>query len=146
MATWHLIKTTDQHLCWKSGRTVCLSRPVVSDRLFVTPMNRSPPGSSVQRILRARILRVSCHSLLQGNLLDPGIELGSPALRADPLLSEPPGKLGHSHAYGASTILSLRPEVSGLTLPRAWSFKLPYTGDFLCVTPSPPQLLSLLPD
>jgi len=27
-----------------------------------------------------------------GNLLNPGIELGSPTLQADPLLSEPPGK------------------------------------------------------
>ena len=32
------------------------------------------------------------HSLLQGNLLDPGIEVGSPALQAGSLLSEPPGK------------------------------------------------------
>ena len=32
------------------------------------------------------------HSLLQGNLPDPGIEPGSPVLQADSLLSEPPGK------------------------------------------------------
>ena len=35
---------------------------------------------------------VDSHSLLQGNLLDPGIEVGSPALQAGSLLSEPPGK------------------------------------------------------
>ena len=29
-----------------------------------------------------------------GDLLDPGIEPGSPALRADALLSKPPGKIG----------------------------------------------------
>ena len=31
--------------------------------------------------------------LSPGNLLDPGIKPPSPALQADPLLSEPPGKL-----------------------------------------------------
>ena len=35
---------------------------------------------------------VSCHFLLQGNLPDPGIEPRSPALQADALPSEPPGK------------------------------------------------------
>ena len=34
---------------------------------------------------------VGCHFLLQGNLPDPGIEPGFPALEADPLTSEPPG-------------------------------------------------------
>ena len=32
------------------------------------------------------------HSFLQGNLLSPVVEPGSPALLADSLLSEPPGK------------------------------------------------------
>ena len=32
---------------------------------------------------------MDCHSLLQGELLDPGIKTGSPALQADSLLSEP---------------------------------------------------------
>ena len=35
---------------------------------------------------------VGCHSLLQGNLPDPGIKPRSPALQTDSLLSEPPGK------------------------------------------------------
>ena len=35
---------------------------------------------------------VDCHSLLQGNLPDPGIEPRSPELQADCLPSEPPGK------------------------------------------------------
>ena len=34
---------------------------------------------------------VGCHSLLQGNLPNPGIKPGSPTLQADSLLSEPPG-------------------------------------------------------
>ena len=36
------------------------------------------------------------HSLFQGGLAGPGIELGSPALQADSLSSEPPGK-SHLH-------------------------------------------------
>ena len=36
---------------------------------------------------------MGCHFLLQGGLPNPGIELESPALQADSLLSEPPGKL-----------------------------------------------------
>jgi len=35
---------------------------------------------------------VGNHSLVQGNLPDPGIAPGSPTLQADPLLSEPSGE------------------------------------------------------
>ena len=35
---------------------------------------------------------MGCHSLLWGDLPDPGIEPESPALQADSLPSEPPGK------------------------------------------------------
>ena len=35
---------------------------------------------------------MGCHFLLQGDLADPGIEPGSPALQADSLSSEPRGK------------------------------------------------------
>ena len=35
---------------------------------------------------------MGCHSLLQGNLPNPGTEPGSPALESDSLPSEPPGK------------------------------------------------------
>ena len=62
-----------------------------SHRTLCDPLDYSPPGSSVQRILEARIL----NGLLfpsPGELPDPGIKPGSPALQADSLLSEPPGK------------------------------------------------------
>ena len=36
---------------------------------------------------------MGCHSLLQGNLPNPGIKSSSPTLQADSLPSEPPGKL-----------------------------------------------------
>uniref|UniRef100_A0A8C6FPU7 Translationally-controlled tumor protein n=1 Tax=Moschus moschiferus TaxID=68415 RepID=A0A8C6FPU7_MOSMO len=47
-------------------------------------------GFSVHGILQARILGLPFPS--PGDLPDPGIEPGSPALEADALTSEPPGK------------------------------------------------------
>ena len=54
-------------------------------------MDCSLPGSSVHEILQTRILEWVVISFSRG-LPDPGIEPGSPALQADSLLSEPPGK------------------------------------------------------
>ena len=63
-------------------------------QLFATlcdPMNCSLPGSSVHKILHARILEWIAFPT-PDDLPDPGIEPGSPALQADSLPSEPPGK------------------------------------------------------
>ena len=49
------------------------------------------PGSSVHRILQARILEWVAIPLFRGSP-DPGVKLRSPALQADSLPSEPPGK------------------------------------------------------
>ena len=55
------------------------------------PVDYKPPGSSVHEILQARILKwVAIPS--SGDLPDPGIELRVPALQADSLPPEPPGK------------------------------------------------------
>ena len=55
------------------------------------PVGCSLPGSSVHGILQARILEwVAIPS--PGDLPNPGIKPGSPTLKADSLLSEPPGK------------------------------------------------------
>ena len=55
------------------------------------PMDCNPPGSSIQGILQATILKqVATPS--PGDLPDPGIRPRSPALRMDSLLSEPPQK------------------------------------------------------
>ena len=55
------------------------------------PMDCSPPHSSVHGTLQARIPKwVAIPS--PGDLPHPGIKPGSPALQADSLLSEPPGK------------------------------------------------------
>ena len=63
-----------------------LSRSVVSDSF--DPMDHSlcpwnSPGKNIG---------VGSHSLFQGNLPNPEIEPGSPALQADALPSEPPAR------------------------------------------------------
>ena len=61
--------------------------PIIYD-----PIDCSPRGSSAHGILLARILeRIQPFSSL-GDLPDPEIEAGSPALHVDSLPSEPPGK------------------------------------------------------
>ena len=56
---------------------------------FCDPMDCSPPDSSVQVILQARILEWVAIVLLTQDLPDPGIES---AWQADSLLSESSGK------------------------------------------------------
>ena len=56
------------------------------------PIDRSPPGSSVHRDSPGKNTEVGCHPLLQGIFPHPEIEPRSPALQADSLPSEPPGK------------------------------------------------------
>ena len=55
------------------------------------PLDYSPPGSSIHGILQARILEWVAIPFSR-DLPDPGIEPMSPALPADSLTSEPPGK------------------------------------------------------
>ena len=69
-------------------KCVCVLGPQ-SCLILCNPTDYSPPGSSVHGILQARITGVGCHSLLQGNLPDPGIKPRFPALQADSLPSEP---------------------------------------------------------
>ena len=54
-------------------------------------MDRNPPGSSVHGILQARRLEWVAIPF-SGDLPDPGMEPRSPALQADALPSQPPGK------------------------------------------------------
>ena len=55
------------------------------------PVDCSPLGSSIHGILQARILEWVAISFSR-ELPDPGIEPKSPALQAEALTSEPPGK------------------------------------------------------
>ena len=81
------------------------SRSVVSNSL--QPHGLQPTGSSVHGILQARE-RVGCHSLLHGNLLNPGTELESPALQGNSALQSHQGRtrdikyLKFFFIYGAS--------------------------------------------
>ena len=59
------------------------------------PVDCSPPGSSIHGILQARVLEWAAISFSR-DLPDPGIEPRSPALQADALTSEPPGKPNRS--------------------------------------------------
>ena len=76
-----------------------LSCPYIQSCLTLCkPMDCSTPGSSANGILQARILEwVAIPSL--GDLPDPGSESGSPALHADSLPSEPPGKPYTFHLF-----------------------------------------------
>ena len=56
------------------------------------PMDCSPPGSSVHGNFQTQNTEVGCHTLLQGDLSNPGIKPESPAFQGDSLPSEPPGK------------------------------------------------------
>ena len=66
-----------------------LSCSVISDSL--RPCKCSPTGSSVHGDSPGKNAGVGSHSLLQ-DLPNPGIKPRSPALQADSLPSEPPGK------------------------------------------------------
>ena len=68
-----------------------VSRSVLSDAFL--PPNCSLPGTSDHVILQARILEWVARRLPSpGDLPDPAIKPASPALQADSLSSEPPGK------------------------------------------------------
>ena len=69
-----------------SASEVAQSCPTLCD-----PVDCSPPGSSIHGILQARVLEWDA-ICSPGDLPDPGIEPRSPALQADALTSEPPGK------------------------------------------------------
>ena len=62
------------------------------------PVVSSPPGSSVHGILQARVLDWVPFPFPGIYLSDPGIELRSPALQADSLLSESAGKWSESES------------------------------------------------
>ena len=70
-----------------------------------------PPGSSVHEILQARILEWVVTSFFPspGDIPDPGIESRCPALQADSLPSEPPGKPKNSTVGSLSLLQGIFP-------------------------------------
>ena len=69
---------------------ICVLLVAQSRRTLCDPLDCSQPGSSVHRILQARVLEWVAFPFSK-DLPDPVIEAGSPALQADSLPSEPPG-------------------------------------------------------
>ena len=73
---------------------LCLCSVAQSHLTLCNPMDFSPPGSSVHRIFRARILEWVAISF-SSDLPDPGIEpmsLASPTLAGSFFTTAPPGK------------------------------------------------------
>ena len=85
-------------LWWEHYSSTC----IVSTQLKYTiqycydPLDCSPPGSSVRGILQEEYWS-GLPFPSPGDLPDPGIEPRSPALRAYPLTSEPPGKPNYAN-------------------------------------------------
>ena len=71
---------------------LCLCGVPQSCLTLCNPMECSPPCSSAHGNSLGKNTGVGCRFLLQGNLPNSGIEPWSPALQADSLWSEPPGK------------------------------------------------------
>ena len=73
--------------------SLCASREAksISRVRLCDPMDCSLPGSSIHGIFQARVLEWVAISFSR-DLPDPGIKPGPPALQADALPSEPPGK------------------------------------------------------
>ena len=79
---------------FEMGLSDCTGFGAMEEHLMTVgnPMDCSLPGFSVHGILQARILEWVAISFSR-DLPDPGIKPRSPALQADALTSEPPGKL-----------------------------------------------------
>ena len=73
------------------------------------PTDCSPPGSSAHGVLQARILEWVAMPFF-GDLPNPGIEPGTPALQTDSLPSEPPGKKGAIKKNQLKEHLEAQPE------------------------------------
>ena len=67
-----------------------LSRPAMSDS--ATPWTAACQTPLFMGILQARIRECLAMPSIPGDLPNQGMELRSPALQADSLLTEPPGK------------------------------------------------------
>ena len=104
-------------------------------------MDHSPPGSSVHGILQARILEWLPFSSL-GDLPHPGMELRSPALQADSLLTEPPGMLiSSSLEVRKPRLIEVKLLTQGSTVSDLVNYH-PYPSP---PTPAPPLLLLEFP-
>ena len=95
----HICKCNFSSICEVCGHSGVMNTTVRRKKVLVVqsclilcdPMDCSPPGSSVPGILQARIL-IPYSFPPVGDLPTPGIKPRSPALQADSLPAELPGK------------------------------------------------------
>ena len=94
------------------------------------PIDCGPPASSVHGILQARMLEwIPFPS--PGDLSDPGIKPRSPALQADSLPSEPPGKPKNTGVGSLSLLQGIFPTQEsnrGLLHCKQILYQLSYEG------------------
>ena len=86
---WAVIQWRKTTWCHGVGIDVCTVKVKVAQSC---PTPCDPVDYTVHGILQARILQWVAFPFSQGNLPSTGIKPRSPALWADSLLSEPPGK------------------------------------------------------
>ena len=72
---------------------------------------------------------VGCHSLLQENLPNPGIEPSSPALQADSFPAEPPGKLSPKQEMQIQSVGQKIPWKAMATHSSFFAWKIPWTEE-----------------
>ena len=90
-AWWAAVSDVTQSRTRLTRLSSSSSSIVLFAQTCLTSWPHGPPGSSVWGFSRKEHWSgLPCPPL--GNLPDPGIKLGSPALQADSLPSEPPGK------------------------------------------------------
>ena len=98
------------NLKWSEVAQLCLT--------LCDPMDYSLQSSSAHGIFQARVLECGLPFPSPGDLPDQGIEPRSPALQADTLLSEPPGKPCHQSTTFYIFIFSYswRPSLNSLSM------------------------------
>ena len=110
---------------WLDINTLCVL-VAQSWLTLCNPMDCSPPGSSVHGILQARTLEWVAMPFSRGSF-QPGIKLGSPALQADSLSSEPWGKpqkyptvckIDNYFSYTRNCYIAQRAQLGAPKLPR----------------------------
>ena len=101
--------------------------------ILCNPMDCSLPGSSVHCILQARILEWVAIPFSR-DLPNPGFKRGSPALQADALPSEPPGKPWVNRSKGSLLSTLWWPEGEGNLKKRAYMHT--YANSLCCTAES----------
>ena len=122
----------------KDFQKLCFASPLSHVQLFVTLVDCCPPGSSVHGDSPGKNTGMGCLALLQGIFptqgSNPGIEPRSPALRADSLTTEPPGKPKNTGLGSLSLLQGIFPTQEsnqGLLHCRRILYQLSYQGSLV---------------